>query len=71
VGRFARSELIGVALETLELDLMAREQPLDQLHAMRDEVLALAPAAMARPTGASPTRRSPAYRRSERTARHR
>jgi len=67
VGRFARSELIGVALETLELDLMARDQPLDPVFQMREEVQAQAPAAIARPGYG----RSPAWRRSERTPRHR
>jgi poly(A) polymerase len=67
VARFARSELIGVALETLEIDLLARGLPLDAVNAMREEVLALAPQAIARPGYG----RSPAWRRSGRTARHR
>jgi len=67
VGRFARSELIGVALETLEIDLLARGLATDSVAQMREEVLALAPAAIARPGYG----RSPAWRRTERTARHR
>jgi poly(A) polymerase len=67
VARFARSELIGIALETLETDLIARGLPLDSVNTMREEVLALAPQAIARPG----YNRSPAWRRNNRTARHR
>jgi poly(A) polymerase len=67
VARFARSELIGIALETLEIDLLARGLSTDAVNTMREEVLALAPQAIARPG----YNRSPAWRRNKPTARHR
>ncbi len=51
-GRFARTELLGLALDVLEIDLMARDRPIDIVEGMREASdlprIAVAPAAAPR-----------------------
>jgi len=48
-ARFARTDLIEPALDTLELDLIARDQPTDIVRQMRETELPRATRSSARP----------------------